>query len=632
MATQTFSPTVVVNLPNGVTGARDWQNESDAVSDNSLYAFSTFDSTSAITKYLYSSGYNFSIPSDATISGFAVTIQKRASGTVQDHFVGLTYPDGTNVSITFPGKEDGTNWTSGEGTSTYGNSNDPWNKSWTYSEVNDVNFGVVISAQGNVGSSPLIDTFKVTVTYSRVYAEVGSGGLAGGGDSTNMLTYNVDGSGGAVVSRQDRHDINGSGGAGLAGAADVFTVFGATRTSDQYTFVCKGSQVVPPNSATEVVHASLTFNATNNVVKWYINNTITGIDAVRFRGPAAEGATAGTIIDALQDVGVNPIIGQATVTTQQMTDLQNGLWYLYMREDTSGKIIRGQVVNRASLGASGTTTFTNDIDATGGVVAAGRGFFIWSDDATGGILCGGDNTSTKGVSISASGGIVAGGLVNDVTKSYVINTLGGAVIAGDKTIQVTYETTGGNEGVAIGGDRIVGITPYIIPAGVRGGGIGTAINNMNLIGSGGVETSPDSNLNLFWLHNPVGDGGVVVDGQARKERIHQLQKAIISGIGNSLYSENILQEVPEVTKLLTPHTVEDQPDLDDPGFRFEVQPNWCFIDENVAVDCCQVVNEDNELATCDGAIPRILGGRQKHYLPLKNREKAARDRRIAVIS
>lgn len=633
MADQTGFPTAAVNLDNGVTGARNWQNVSDALTDNALYAFSTFDSTGTVTKYLYLSDYNFSIPSDATVTGFTVTVQKRASGTAQDHFVGLAYPDGTNVSITFPGKQEGTNWTSGEGTSNYGNSNDPWNKTWTYSEVNDQNFGVVISAQGASGSSPLIDTVKIAVAYHRIYADIATGGAQGGGSGTNVATFNVTGSGGGVVSRLSTYDVDGTGGAVAGGLSDVFTVNEVTVQSNQIAFVCNGAQVVPANSATETVHASLTYDAVTNVVRWYINNTISGVDTVRFRN-GAEGVFGNIRInvDSLQDVSVNPIIGQTTVSSDSIAEIQAGTWNLVLTDNDTGKSVRGQVVNRASISGDGTATrsVTTNVDATGGLILGGRAFFIWSDDATGGVSGGGEAYSAKSHSYVGTGGAIAGGSGPEV-KSIHLNGSGGTRSGGLSILQANYGVTAASSGVEAAGLSPKGIYIHLESAGVSGGGAASPLNISNVVASGGAEMAGAININMFWLHNPVGDGGGVCGGDARKERIRELQKAIITGIGNSLFSDNILKVVPnEGEKLFPPHTEDEMPELPEQVY-FETSPGWCFVYPNFEKnnECCSLVGEDDTVV-CDASIPKILERRQRGYLPPQKRTDTARDRKIAT--
>ena len=633
MANQTSFPTSAVNLANGVTGARDWQNESDAISDNSLYAFSTFDSTATTTKYLYLSDYGFSLPSDAEITGFTVSVQKRASGTAQDHFVGLAYPDGTNVSITFPGKQDGTNWPSSEGTSNYGNSNDPWNKTWTYSEVNDQNFGVVISAQGDIGSSPLIDTVKITVAYNRVYANIANGGIRGGGDGTVTAIHNIIATGGGLVSRLTRYDWDATGGAVAGGSSDVFTVNEATLQSNQIAFVCRGSEAVPPNSATETAHASLTYDPATNVVRWYINNTLSGVDTVRFRN-GAEGVFGNIRInvDSLQDVSVNPIIGQATVSAASIAEIQAGTWNLVLTDNNTSKSIRGQVVNRASVSGDGiaTRSKTTSADTTGGAVSGGRAFFIWSDDATGGILGGGEAYTAKSYGFVGIGGAVAGGSGTEF-KSVRLNGSGGGRVGGLSTLQATYGVTAASAGVQAAGLSPKGIHIYLESAGVSGGGLAIPLNVSNVQTSGGAEVAGEIGLNVFWLHNPVGDGGSVCGGNARKERIRQLQKAIITGIGNSMFSDNILKVVPdEGEKLMPPNTEDEMPELSEQVY-FSTPPGWCFVYPNFekSNECCSLVGEEDTVV-CDASIPKILERRQRGYLPPQKRTEVARDRRIAT--
>ncbi|CAE7860209.1 unnamed protein product [Symbiodinium microadriaticum] len=516
--------------------ARDWQDTTNGLTDDSLYAFSTFDSTATITKYLYSSDYGFSIPVDANITGFTASVQKRASGTAQDHFVGLAYPDGTAVSITFPGKQDGTNWTTGEGTSNYGNSNDPWNKVWTPSEINDENFGFVISAMGNEGDSPLIDLCSITVHYNRIYSEIASGGVASGGSGENSMTMNETASGGGVVSRLSTYDIDGEGGAVLAGAAINTMVMNADINTNQVTFISEGSQVNPPSeTTTQIVHASVSWDSNTNVVSWFVNNTdIPNANIMTLRqGEVGEGGPLRINVKNVSDT-TNPHVGSQVVDASWITEIENGEWYLVVRDTTAAPDIwtRGQVVQTgAALGGGAVvTSMSMNETPTGGVVMGSRAFFIFSDDSTGGVEIGGDGTLGKLVMEDGTGGAVVGGQETNF-KDVIIDGSGGIEAAGVSDTQAVYEAIA--TGAALAGGKIIqGIHPYIAPAGVEAAGVAQPLNILNVSTSGGAVVAGAIRINMYWLHNPVEDGGVVMGGKAFKERIRQLTSATISGIGS----------------------------------------------------------------------------------------------------
>jgi len=623
MPVQTLTPLSVVNLPNGISDSKDWQNLDNAKSDNSLYAFSTFDSAPTVTKYLYSSEYNFNIPSDSTIQGITARVQKRAtgSGTVKDHFVGLLYPDGTGFSITFPGEQEGANWTGTESTSNYGGSNVIWNKPWTSDEINSNDFGIVISAMGQINDTALIDVCKITVHYNNVVSEIGTGGGEISGGSLSPAVMNEIASGGVTASRLSTHDLDEVSGGAVMGGTSVVTIGNnATATDNQVNFTCTGDQVVPPHSTDLIVHASIAFDPSTNVIRWYINNTIPGINAVRIRGPAPEGQDGGITvvrIDSLQDVSINPIIGQAVITSEQMGHLQNGLLHLFMRQDFPQIIVRGQIVQRASVGASGSASFTYNETSEGGINASGNGAFTFNEEAAGGAESSGNAIGVKLLDLIAEGGIVTSG--HHIRQKFtVLDGIGGIEATGVSETQATYtlESLGGAE---VNGKIIQGIHQYIPSAGIECGGEGSPFIINEIIPSGGVKIDGSININMFWLSNPVEDGGLEAGGNSRKERIRILQKAVISGIGNSLFSDNILKIKPTKERLILSNF--DETPNSNQEFRFEKQPTWCFVDKNDYGNCCALVG-DSTSDDCDGSIPKIIKVRQRHHLPPKNRDQA----------
>lgn len=127
--------------------------------------------------YLKATNFGFSIPSGATIDGITVDIRRRASSNNASYYsvddVIKLVKGGTVVGTN---KASGTNWSTTFGYYTYGSSSDLWGSSWTHSDINDSNFGMVISgyiyAYGKGYSNFEIDHVRITVNYT----EGGGGG------------------------------------------------------------------------------------------------------------------------------------------------------------------------------------------------------------------------------------------------------------------------------------------------------------------------------------------------------------------------------------------------------------------------------------------------------------------------
>jgi len=232
----------------------NWNNPSNVLVSNNLYAVANFSDgtgSTATSNYLYTSGFDFTLPENAVIEGIIAQVEKYQVGAdVTDYYVGLIYPDAP-LSITSPGKQFATVWPTTDTASNYGNATDPWNRVWTYDEINSSDFGLAIAAYGDVASleAAAIDFVQLTLYYHSIYSEDGTGGginngavvdnaifthsfddpfgessgnvLAGG--HAGIIYPNIAATGGAFAGGASLHDhsIFGSGSGLAGGSADV---------------------------------------------------------------------------------------------------------------------------------------------------------------------------------------------------------------------------------------------------------------------------------------------------------------------------------------------------------------------------------------------------------------------------
>jgi len=175
------------------TGANDasagtvsWNNPGNIVSSNNVYSTVVGGSGSTQSKYLKATNFGFSIPSGATIDGIVVEFERKASqssgNNVKDSEIKIV--KGGTIQTT--NKADtATNWSTTEAYFTYGSSTELWGTTWTDSDINASDFGVVLKAvltysgKGSVTAS--VDHVKITVYYTT--------GGGGGGTSTNPILY-----------------------------------------------------------------------------------------------------------------------------------------------------------------------------------------------------------------------------------------------------------------------------------------------------------------------------------------------------------------------------------------------------------------------------------------------------------
>lgn len=166
-------PSVVTN--NNSVGSVGWSNLLNGISSNNSYvSCGTLLGIlgSAQTNYIRASGYGFAIPTTATVCGIEVRVERNASGLL----IGSSVTD-KNVYLMKSGSSVGTNhasgagWTSSDVVAVYGSNSDLWGTSWTPTQLNASNFGVLFSAQMNAGLASLfltanVDDISVTVYYT----------------------------------------------------------------------------------------------------------------------------------------------------------------------------------------------------------------------------------------------------------------------------------------------------------------------------------------------------------------------------------------------------------------------------------------------------------------------------------
>lgn len=130
-----------------------------------------------------------------------------------------------------------------------------------------------------------------------------------------------------------------------ATAALAFSVAPAFAETVKFTADLTGAAEVPPTDSAGTGKVEATLDTDTKVFTWTV--TYEGLSgeatAAHFHGPAAEGANAGPVVP-IPDPLASPINGNATLTDEQVTQLQGGQWYfnLHTEKFPDGEI-RGQV-------------------------------------------------------------------------------------------------------------------------------------------------------------------------------------------------------------------------------------------------------------------------------------------------
>lgn len=174
-----LSPGTVVN--DAVSGTSLWVTPGNAAISDNLYA--TTAPGGLPSQYLKATGFNFSIPPVAEITGIEAVIERRSlGGTVFDAAVRIV--KGGVVGST--DRAAGGFWPMADATTTYGDDSDLWGETWTPADINAAGFGVAVSATDTFDTAG-VDHITLTVYYT-LCGEAPAAGCRTAGKSTLSVT------------------------------------------------------------------------------------------------------------------------------------------------------------------------------------------------------------------------------------------------------------------------------------------------------------------------------------------------------------------------------------------------------------------------------------------------------------
>jgi hypothetical protein len=135
-------------------------------------------------------------------------------------------------------------------------------------------------------------------------------------------------------------------------AVGVALVLGAPMAANAesiaFTADLNGASEVPPNESPGSGTVEATFDTESKAFNWTIEYSgLTGdATAAHFHGPAGPDENAGPVVP-IEGSLASPIEGQATLTDEQATQLQDGMWYfnIHTAEYPDGEL-RGQVTKQ----------------------------------------------------------------------------------------------------------------------------------------------------------------------------------------------------------------------------------------------------------------------------------------------
>jgi hypothetical protein len=444
-------------------GTVAWSNPTNIYSDNSSYATVALATSSTISNYLQASGYGFSIPTDATISGISVTINRYASSTsvVYDNVVQLM----TGGSIVGTNQASTSAWTTTtSATASYGGTSSLWGKaSWTPSEINSTDFGVALSVKNTSGTNRTasVDYVTVTVTYTLAPAYFRSA-TSGNWGSTSTWQQSSDNSTWGAATRtptNSDYDITILNGHTVTVAASVSTDQTTIQSGGQITVNSGNTLTVANGTGTDLtisgtvnVIGTLTTSAGSTVVNdgGIIRNsgTVTGSSSTltfasggKYQhnytttagaAPTATwsdgstfeviGYTSATISPAptnMSGQSFYDFVYNCTGSTVQMgasndlttirgdlTILSTGTGSYYLARSGSGTVnIAGNlVVNSGELGLTTTASSVNTVNVSGDVTIAGGTLTMSAGTGISTLNVAGNFTHTSGTITTTSSG------------------------------------------------------------------------------------------------------------------------------------------------------------------------------------------------------------------------------------
>lgn len=150
---------------DAAVGTLTWTNPGNITASDDTRATLTGNG-GAISHYLKGTNFGFSVPAGATINGILVEWEtsKSGMGNCNDSTVKIVKADG---SIGTTNKGSATNLGTTDAFVSYGGAADVWGETWASTDINDSDFGSVISITFPVvACQAQVDSVRITVTYT----------------------------------------------------------------------------------------------------------------------------------------------------------------------------------------------------------------------------------------------------------------------------------------------------------------------------------------------------------------------------------------------------------------------------------------------------------------------------------
>lgn len=160
-----LSPGTVVD--DAGVGTVTWSNPGNAAASDDARSEATLTSVDPLSHYLKATNFGFAIPTDATVTGIEVAVERSASNLtdVRDNRVRIVKAN--VIGATDRADTATTDWPTADAYKTYGSSSDLWGETWTPAQINAADFGIAFAAQAINGTQTArVDHIRITVYYT----------------------------------------------------------------------------------------------------------------------------------------------------------------------------------------------------------------------------------------------------------------------------------------------------------------------------------------------------------------------------------------------------------------------------------------------------------------------------------
>lgn len=311
---QSGSNFTIVAIPGS---NQTWINPGNiSASDNTYATFGNLvGGAGAYTDYLVATGFGFSIPGGATISGIVVEVE-RSDPNLRTADYRIRIVKGGTIGTT--DKSGSAIYPSSDSYQAYGNAGDLWGETWTSADINASGFGVAIAAQRTSAGGTTagqVDHIRITIFYDFTVLPV------------NLISFNAVNNNNKVdVSWTTANEIN-------------MTGYEIQRSVDGNTFTAIGS--IPSRNSSSTAQ----YNFTDN-------HPFIGTSYYRLKMNGAAGYVKYSNIVAVQ-VSNNKSISiypNPAAATQTIYINNPGNERLYVRlYDQSGRLVSNSNTNNSTI-------------------------------------------------------------------------------------------------------------------------------------------------------------------------------------------------------------------------------------------------------------------------------------------